>query len=55
MVLDYPKATGQYTKEEEYIPTETAITPEGDIYVADGYVKVLIIHYDSKVRYINYF
>ncbi len=55
MVLDYPKETGQYTKAEEYIPTETAITPEGDIYVADGYGKDFIIHYDSKGRYINYF
>ncbi len=55
MVLDYPKETGQYTKVEEYIPTETAITPEGDIYVADGYGKDFIIHYDSSGRYINYF
>ncbi len=55
MVLDYPKETGQYTKAEEYIPTETAITPDGDIYVADGYGKDFIIHYDSSGRYINYF
>ena len=55
MILDYPKETGQYTKAEEYIPTETAITPEGDIYVADGYGKDFIIHYDSSGRYINYF
>lgn len=55
MVLDYPKETGQYTKSEEYIPTETAITPDGDIYVADGYGKDFIIHYDSQGRYIDYF
>jgi peptidylamidoglycolate lyase len=55
MVLDYPKETGQYTKAEEYIPTETAIAPNGDIYVADGYGKDFIIHYDSSGRYLDYF
>ncbi len=55
MVLGYPKETGQYTKAEEYIPTETAIAPNGDIYVADGYGKDFIIHYDSSGRYLNYF
>src|ERR1035438_2528067 len=55
MVLDYPMETGQYKKPEEYIPTETAIAPNGDIYVADGYGKDFIIHYDAQGRYINYF
>lgn len=55
MTLDYPKETGQYTKPEEYIPTETAVTPNGDIYVADGYGKDFIIHYDAKGKYLGYF
>jgi len=55
MTLDYPKETGQYTKPEEYIPTETAITPNGDIYVADGYGKDFVIHYDASGRYLGYF
>lgn len=55
MVLDYPKETGEYTKAEEFIPTETAILPNGDIYVADGYGKDFIIHYDAAGRYINHF
>jgi len=55
MVLDYPKETGEYTKAEEYVPTETAITANGDIYVADGYGKDFIIHYDASGRYINHF
>jgi len=55
LVLDYPKETGQYTKADEYIPTETAIAPNGDIYVADGYGKDFIIQYDSTGRYLNYF
>jgi len=55
MVLDYPKETGQYAKPEEYIPTETAIAANGDIYVADGYGKDFIIQYDYKGNYIRYF
>jgi len=55
LVLDYPKETGQYTKADEYIPTETAIAPNGDIYVADGYGKDFIIQYDSAGRFMNYF
>lgn len=55
MTLDYPKETGQYTNADEYIPTETAIAPNGDIYVADGYGKDFIIHYDAAGKYINHF
>ena len=55
MTLGYPKETGMYTKEEEYIPTETAIAPNGDIYVADGYGKDFIIQYDMKGKYIRHF
>ena len=55
MTLDYPKETGQYTKAEEYVPTETAIAPNGDIYVADGYGKDFIIQYNSKGKYIRHF
>lgn len=55
LTLDYPKETGQYTKAEEYIPTETIIAPNGDIYVADGYGKDFIIQYDTKGNYIRHF
>lgn len=55
LTLDYPKETGQYTKAEEYIPTETIIAPNGDIYVADGYGKDFIIQYDAKGNYIRHF
>ena len=54
MTLDYPKETGEYTEAEEYIPTETAISPTGDIYVADGYGKDFIIQYNSKGEYIRH-
>ena len=55
MTLDYPKETGEYSKAEEYIPTETAIAANGDIYVADGYGKDFVIQYDYKGRYIRHF
>ncbi|MEO6730967.1 MAG: 6-bladed beta-propeller [Ferruginibacter sp.] len=55
MILGYPKETGQYEKAEQYVPTETAIAPNGDIYVADGYGKDFIIQYDSSGRYIRDF
>jgi peptidylamidoglycolate lyase len=55
MTIDYPKETGQYTKAEEYVPTETTIAPNGDIYIADGYGKDFIIQYNSKGEYIRHF
>ncbi|MFN0212784.1 MAG: 6-bladed beta-propeller [Saprospiraceae bacterium] len=55
MTLDYPKEPGLYNKPEEYIPTETAIAPNGDIYVTDGYGKDFVIQYDAQGRYIRHF
>lgn len=55
LTLDYPKETGMYTKPDEYIPTETAIAANGDIYVADGYGKDFIIQYDLNGKYIRHF
>ncbi len=55
MTLDYPKETGMYSKAEEYVPTETAIAPNGDIYVADGYGKDFVIQYDTRGKYIRHF
>jgi hypothetical protein len=55
MTLDYPKEAGVYEKAEEYVPTETAIAPNGDIYVADGYGKDYIIQYNHKGEYIRHF
>lgn len=55
MRLDYPRETGQYSKPEEYVPTETAIAANGDIYVADGYGKDFVIQYNHKGEYIRHF
>lgn len=55
MVLNYPKETGMYSKEEEFVPTETAIASNGDIYVVDGYGKDFVIQYDHTGKYIRHF
>jgi peptidylamidoglycolate lyase len=55
LTLNYPKEISAYTKAEEYIPTETTIAPNGDIYVVDGYGKDFVIQYDAKGNYIRHF
>ncbi|WP_420401894.1 6-bladed beta-propeller [Flagellimonas sp.] len=54
-VFPFPKESGKYQKKEEYIPTETAIAGNGDIYVADGYGSQYITHYDANGNIKNIF
>ena len=53
--LDTPKEISSYKKKDQFKPTETAIAPNGDIYVADGYGLDFIIRYDSNGNYIQHF
>ena len=55
MVLDYPEASGHYQKAEEYVPTEVAIGPNGDVYVADGYGAQWITQYAHNGEFIRSF
>ncbi|MCU0335287.1 MAG: 6-bladed beta-propeller [Chitinophagaceae bacterium] len=55
MTINYPAMTGAYSKADEFIPTETAIAPNGDIYVVDGYGKDLVIQYNHRGEYIRHF
>lgn len=55
MELGYPKEAGVYEKAEQYLPTETAIGPNGDLYVADGYGLNYIIRYNAKGEYLEHF
>lgn len=55
LTLEHPKSIGIYTEEDPFKPTETAIGPNGDIYVADGYGSQYIIQYDAKGKYIRHF
>ena len=53
--IDYPADTGLYNSKADFKPTETAVAPNGDIYVADGYGKQHILHYDTTGKLKNIF
>jgi len=53
--VGHPRTIGIYKDEEPFMPTETAVAPNGDIYVADGYGSDYIIQYSSKGQYIRHF
>ncbi len=55
MTFDRPREVAGYTKDEEFNPTETAIGPNGDIYIADGYGQNFIIQYTAEGEYIRHF
>jgi peptidylamidoglycolate lyase len=55
MVIDVPLETGVYKKVEEFVPTETAIDTNGDIFIADGYGAQYITHYDKGGRLKGFF
>ncbi|PCE66499.1 NHL repeat-containing protein [Sediminicola luteus] len=54
-VFPYPADSGKYEKPEQYIPTETAVAANGDVYVADGYGLQYIMHYNAKGELLNVF
>lgn len=54
MTID-PRKEGFYDDCQPFHPTETAIGPNGDIYVADGYGSQFITQYDSKGKGIRKF
>jgi len=53
--LPSPTKTGIYPAEAPYRPTETAVAPNGDIYVADGYGSQFILQFDRKGDFIRKF
>ena len=55
LTLDYPKEAALYETNETYVPTETAVAPNGDIYVADGYGQQYILHYDANGKLKGWF
>ena len=48
--IPWPQESGKYTAADQFVPTETAIGPDGDIYIADGYGAQYILRYDPKGR-----
>lgn len=55
LTIDAPLGIGLYDKKEEFIPTETAIDSNGDIFIADGYGAQHILHYDRNGKLLNHF
>ncbi|CAN5592960.1 peptidylglycine monooxygenase-like protein [soil metagenome] len=53
--LGHPSTIGVYKKEDKFQPTEVAVAPNGDFYVADGYGSDYIIQYDHQGKYIRHF
>ena len=54
-ILHAPLESGLYAKASEYRPSTLAFAPHGDFYVADGYGKFYIHHYDARGRYLRSF
>ncbi|MBL7826100.1 MAG: 6-bladed beta-propeller [Saprospiraceae bacterium] len=53
--FEWPADGGFYRSQQAFKPTETAIAPNGDVLVADGYGKDYVVHYDHKGNLINVF
>ncbi|MEQ8556386.1 MAG: 6-bladed beta-propeller [Cyclobacteriaceae bacterium] len=53
--LPRPDQLEIYAECDKYRPTETAIGPNGDIYVADGYGSQYILRFDNKGNYLSKF
>jgi hypothetical protein len=53
--LGYPEESAAYAEKIKYIPTNLAVAPNGDIYVADGYGSFYVNQYDKDGKYIRTF
>src|SRR5438105_5708835 len=51
--LGYPKESGLYPNPDDFHPTNMVATPDGTIFVADGYGKNYIHKYDRNQKYIK--
>lgn len=55
MSLPDPRTIGEYAADAPYKPTETAVGPNGDIYVADGYGSQFVLQYSAGGEFIRKF
>jgi len=54
-VFEFPKDAEVYESPNQYMPTETTIADNGDVYVADGYGSQFILHYSAAGDLLNVF
>jgi peptidylamidoglycolate lyase len=55
LTIDAPADEKLYPSKEKFVPTEVAVTDQGDFYIADGYGEQYILHYDGSGKLQNYF
>lgn len=55
MTIDHPKSVGAYAADDPFMPTETAVGPNGDLYVADGYGSQYILQYTAAGAFVRKF
>lgn len=55
MTIGHPSEVGAYEKGDRFVPTETAIASNGDIYVADGYGSQYVLQYKSNGEFVRKF
>jgi peptidylamidoglycolate lyase len=57
ILQELPTATqcNAYPAHQPYSPTETAVAPNGDVYVADGYGSQFILRFDAAGKFISKF
>lgn len=53
LLIGHPSEYGAYEKEDAFKPTETAIAPNGDIYVADGYGSQFVLQFTQHGEFIR--
>lgn len=53
--LPGPHEFGIYRRLMPYAPTQTAVAPNGDIYVADGYGSQYVLQFDASGAFIRHF
>lgn len=53
--ISSPITDGIYEQNMPYVPTETAVAPNGDLYIADGYGSQYFLQYDSAGNFIRKF
>lgn len=55
LTIDAPIGTGTYKEAKDFVPTETVIDENGDIFIADGYGSQYVLQYDSSGKLKNAF
>ncbi|KQS33250.1 6-bladed beta-propeller [Dyadobacter sp. Leaf189] len=55
LTIEHPSKVGAYKETDPFKPTETAIGPDGTLYIADGYGSNYILRYNQKGEFIDKF